>query len=281
MNGGVYLEASRDVHDALAVIVGIPYDGGTSYRKGAGAAPDAIRAASQSIEEYSPTLRQDLSDVAYADAGMILLPSEAPSEVMDAIASFVEVHVRAGRFLVSLGGDHSISIGTTAGSRRVHGDLAHVVFDAHLDMRPEYDGSEYSHACGTRHMAKHGPTVALGIRSGARFEFGDADSMLLAWSPELELPAAARVEIGSRPVHLSLDLDVLDPSILSGTGNPEPGGATYKELRSAVLALAGLNVVAVDICEVSPGHDPSGVSAVVAAELVREVILGLVPGRAL
>jgi agmatinase len=277
----MYLECSRDVGNARAVILGIPYDGGTSYRTGARAAPDEIRAASQSIEEYSPTLRRDLSDIRYADAGDVGLEGLGPEAVMDRIAIAVEEHVRAGRFLVSLGGDHSISIGTTSGSRRVHGDLAHVIFDAHLDMRPEYDGSEYSHACGTRHMAKHGPTVALGIRSGARFEFADADSMLTAWSPDLQIPTAARDEIGSRPVHLSLDLDVLDPSILSGTGTPEPGGATYKEFRAAILALADLDVVAVDICEVAPPLDTSGVSTVVAAEIVREVILGLGPGKTL
>ncbi|MFY9587499.1 MAG: agmatinase [Actinomycetota bacterium] len=279
MSDGAFLEATRDVANARAVILGLPYDGGTSYRKGARAAPDEIRAASQSIEEYSPTLRRDLEDVAYADAGDLDVADLPPDAVMDHIAAAVEVHVRAGRFLVSLGGDHSISIGTTAGSRRVFDDLAHVVFDAHLDMRPEYDGSEYSHACGTRHMAKHGPTVALGIRSGARFEFADADSMLTAWSPDLDIPKAARAEIGSRPVHLSLDLDVLDPSILPGTGTPEPGGATYKELRAAILALRDLNIVAVDICEVAPPLDTSGVSTVVAAEMVREVILGLGPGR--
>ena len=278
---GVFLEASRNVDEASAVVIGVPYDGGTSYRAGARAAPDEIRAASQSIEDYSPTLRRDLGDVAYADAGDIDPTGMTPPEVMDAISAAVEEHERAGRFVVSLGGDHSISIGTTAGSRRVYDDLAHVVFDAHLDMRPEYEGSEYSHACGTRHMAKHGPTVALGIRSGARFEFADADSMLLAWSDAMELPPEAREAIGTRPVHLSLDLDVLDPSILPGTGNPEPGGATYKELRAAVLALSDLNVVAVDICEVAPGLDTSGVSTVVAAELVREIILGLGPGRAL
>jgi agmatinase len=275
----VYLEATREIDGAQAVILGLPYDGGTSYRKGARAAPDEIRIASQSIEEYSPTLRRDLSDVRYADGGDLSLEGLAPPDAMDAISLGFERFARAGAFIVALGGDHSISIGTTAGSRRVHEDLAHVVFDAHLDMRPEYDGSEYSHACGTRHMAKHGPTVALGIRSGARFEFADADSMLTAWSPDLQIPTAARDEIGTRPVHLSLDLDVLDPSILPGTGTPEPGGATYNELRAAILALADLNVVAVDICEVAPPLDTSGVSTVVAAEIVREVILGLGPGR--
>jgi len=276
---GVYLEATRGVDGAAAVVLGIPYDGGTSYRAGARTAPAEVREASQSIETYSPVLRRDLEDVAYADAGDLDFEGLDPKGVMERIGDAVEEHLRAGRFVVSLGGDHSISIGTTAGSRRVHDDLAHVVFDAHLDMRPEYDGSEYSHACGTRHMSKAGPTVALGIRSGARTEFADADDMLTAWSADLELPPSAREAIGEFPVHLSLDLDVLDPSILAGTGNPEPGGATYKELRTAVLALSDLNIVAVDFCEVSPAHDPSGVSSVVAAELVREVILGLGPGR--
>jgi agmatinase len=276
---GVFLEASGDVASASAVVLGVPYDGGTSYRSGASAAPTEVREASQSIETYSPTLRRDLEDVTYADAGDLDLAGLDPKAVMERIADAVEEHVRAGRFVVSLGGDHSISIGTTEGSRRVHEDLAHVVFDAHLDMRSEYDGSEYSHACGTRHMSKAGPTVALGIRSGARTEFADADAMLTAWTAELEIPPDARRTIGRRPVHLSIDLDVLDPSILAGTGNPEPGGATYKELRAAVLALGDLNVVAVDLCEVSPNYDASGVSAVVGAELVREVILGLGPGR--
>jgi len=277
---GVYLEASRDVDNAVVVLLGIPYDGGTSYRAGAGTAPNVVREASQSIETYSPILRRDLDDVAYADAGDVDLTGLDPKAVMERIADAVEEHLRAGRFVVSLGGDHSISIGTTEGSRRAHQDLAHVVFDAHLDMRPEYDGSEYSHACGTRHMAKTGPTVALGIRSGARSEFADAEGMLTAWSADLALPPAAREALAGRPVHVSLDLDVLDPSILAGTGNPEPGGATYKELRSALLELGDLEVVAVDLCEVSPNYDASGVSAVVAAELARETILGLGPGRA-
>jgi agmatinase len=276
---GVYLEASRDVAGAAAVVLGIPYDGGTSYRAGARAAPNEVRAASQSIETYSARLRRDLEDLRYADAGDLDLEGLDAGDVMDAIADAVEAHLSAGRFLVSIGGDHSVSIGTTAGSRLVHNDLGHVVFDAHLDMRPSYDGSSLSHACGTRHMAKAGPTVALGIRSGSREEFADAGSMLAEWTEDITLSRAAREALAGRPVHVSIDLDVLDPSILPGTGNPEPGGPTYRELREAVLALAELNVVAVDVVEVAPSLDASGVSTVVAAELIREILLGLAPGR--
>ena len=274
---GVYLEASRDLEPAAAIIQGIPYDGGTSYRAGARAAPNEIRAASQSIETYSPRLKRDLEDLAYADAGDLALEGLDAAAVMEHIAVATEAHLRAGRFLVSLGGDHSVSIGTTAGTRRVHDGVAHVVFDAHLDMRPSYEGSGLSHACGTRHMAKEGPTIALGIRSGSREEFADADGMLLAWTEDVTIPPAARAEIAGRPVHLSIDLDVLDPSILPGTGTPEPGGPTYKELREAVLALSDLQIVAVDLVEVAPPLDASGVSTVVAAELVREILLGLGP----
>ncbi len=274
---GVYLGASRDLEPAAAVIQGIPYDGGTSYRAGARAAPNEIRAASQSIETYSPRLKRDLEDLAYADAGDLPLEGLDAAAVMERIATATEMHLRAGRFVVSLGGDHSVSIGTTAGTRRVRDGVAYVVFDAHLDMRPSYDGSELSHACGTRHMAKEGPTIALGIRSGSREEFADADGMLLAWTADVTIPPVARAEIAGRPVHLSIDLDVLDPSILPGTGTPEPGGPTYKELREAVLALSDLEIVAVDLVEVAPPLDASGVSTVVAAELVREIILAFVP----
>jgi agmatinase len=154
------------------------------------------------------------------------------------------------------------------------------VFDAHLDMRESYHGSELSHACGTRHMAKAGPTIALGIRSGSRDEFADADAMLAYWSDDVSLPGEALDAVAGRPVHISIDLDVLDPSILPGTGTPEPGGCSYKELREAVLSLAVLEVVAVDLVEVAPPLDASGVSTVVAAELCREIILAFAkPGR--
>jgi len=274
---GTYLEASRDVEGARIVLLGIPYDGGTSYRAGARAAPADVREASQSIETYSPRLRRDLEDVTYADPGDLDVSGLEAKAAMDLIADAVAAQAGEGRFVVCIGGDHSISIGTTAGTRRTNEGLAHIVFDAHLDMRQSYDGSTLSHACGTRRMSQAGPTVALGIRSGSRSEFADADTMLNAWSEDLTLPPAIRAVFEQYPIHVSIDLDVLDPSILPGTGNPEPGGATYRELREAVLQLEGLNVVAVDFCEVATPLDSSGVSAVVAAELIREVILGLGP----
>lgn len=270
-----YLAADASVEDARIVIQGLPWDGSVSWRAGAVHGPAAVREASDSIETYSPVLKADLEDLRIADMGDVALAGLDAAHAMEAIATATETLARTGAFVLSIGGDHSVSIGTTRGAARVHEGLAFVVFDAHLDMRASYDGTEYSHACGTRHMTGRGPTYALGIRSGSREEFADAEALLTGFTEEVELPEEWRRAMGDRPVWVSIDLDVLDPSIFPGTGNPEPGGPTYKELRAAVLGLAGLNVVGCDVVEVSPNLDASGVTAVTAAELSREIILGL------
>lgn len=270
-----YLSAAADPSSATHVIQGLPWEGGISWRRGATEAPDAIRAASESIESYSPILRADLEGLALADVGDLELKGLGAAGVVESVLGATEGWLRAGAFLLSLGGDHSVSIGTTSGARRVSPDLAHVVYDAHFDLRESYDGSELSHACGTRHMALAGPTVALGIRSGTREEFEDADRLLAVWSASAAFTDEARRAVGGRPVFVSVDLDVLDPSAFPGTGNPEPGGTSYEDLRASLLAVAELNVVAIDLVELSPGLDPSGRSAVLAAELAREMLLAV------
>jgi agmatinase len=270
-----FLAATAEIDQARVAIQGLPWDGSVSWRAGAVHGPAAVREASDSIETYSPMLKADLEDMLIADIGDVVLAGLDAAAAMEAIATATETLARTGVFVLSIGGDHSVSIGTTRGAGRVYEGLAHVVFDAHLDLRASYDGTEYSHACGTRHMASRGPTFALGIRSGSRQEFAEAETMLAGFTEEVELSDAWRRAIGERPVWVSIDLDVLDPSIFPGTGNPEPGGPTYKELRMAVLGLAGLNVVGTDVVEVSPNLDASGVTAVTAAEMSREIILGL------
>lgn len=273
---GIFLEATADLHEATAVFQGLPWDGSVSYRAGAAGAPKAVRAASQSIESYSPILRRDLLDMQIADVGDVTLAGKSAQEAIDAIETATYTLMRAGKLVLSIGGDHSVSIGTTRAARRMYPDAVHLVYDAHLDMRPAYDGSDLSHACGTRHMAMSGSTViALGIRSGAREEFQDADKMLTLWSTEVTITPEIRSHLIGKPVFISCDMDVLDPGQMLGTGTPEPGGATYKELRASIVSLQGLNIVGADLVEVAPTLDPSGVTPVVAAELSREIFLGL------
>jgi len=263
----------QELPAARIVIQGVPWDGSVSWRHGAAAGPQGIREASESIEEFSLRQRRSLAEVAFVDVGDLALPEDAAG-VVSAVANATERWARSGAVVVTLGGDHSVSIGTARGLHRVYPDLTHIVFDAHFDFRPEYDGTPYSHACGTRRMAELGPTAVLGARSAAAEELGDAERTGLVWSSGLALPAGQAERFRDRPLHLSIDCDVLDPSTLPGTGNPEPGGASYLELLHAIEALIReFRVVAVDVCETAPPLDPSGMSAVVAASLVRELVL--------
>ncbi len=274
MNHVLYL-AARPANDqpARVVIQGAPYDGGISHRDGARFAPLAVREASDSIETWSPIVRADLEDIDLADAGDLAVDGLDASKVMGIISEATERWAATGALVVTLGGDHSVSVGTSEGLRAVYPNLCHIVFDAHMDMREDYEGNPYSHACGTRRMALAGPTSVLGVRSGARQEWKDAQELLVAATDDVILPQAMRDIVGRRPVFVSLDIDVLDPSILPGTGTPEPGGPTYKELRAGLLALGDLNIVGLDILEVAPPIDSSGLSPIVAAELARDAIL--------
>lgn len=265
--------APGDTARPQVIIQGAPWDESTSYRAGAAAAPDAVRVASDSIETYSPQTKRDLEDLVVVDAGDLDLNGCDAAAAMERIADATEAHARTGALVVTIGGDHSVSIGTSEGLRRAYPDLCHLVYDAHMDLRAEYDGNPLSHATGSRHMAQHGPTCVLGVRSGAREEWSDAEKLLTGFGEPLEIPLAFQRELRARPVFVSLDLDVLDPSILPGTGTPEPGGPTYRELRAALLALTGANIVGFDLVEVAPSIDPSGLSEIVAAEILRDCIL--------
>lgn len=272
-----YLEArpwSPESAEAPRVIIqGAPWDDSTSYRRGSAAAPTAIREASDSIESYSPRTGLDLIDLDVADAGDLDFTGMDAERAMTRIAEATEARARTGALVVTIGGDHSVSIGTSRGLRCVYPDLVHIVYDAHMDLRESYDGSELSHACGTRHMAHAGPVCVLGVRSGCREEYADAPKLLSAFTESVSLPYEVRALMRDRPVFISVDMDVLDPSILPGTGNPEPGGPTYRELRESLLELAGGRIVGLDVVEVAPPIDSSGLSPIVAAEIIRDCMV--------
>jgi agmatinase len=251
-----FLAASDPAVDrADAVIVGVPVDGGVSFRAGAALAPSGIREFSESIESYSPRRRRDLEDVVLVDGGDVDDPAE--------------VRVPAG-LLVSLGGDHSVTPKLVAGVAARHDGLAVVGFDAHLDLREDYPGD---HACTYRRIAEGGvPCYVYGPRSGERSEWRDAPAVLAHLSADLDVSKAVE-DLRSRPVYVTVDIDVLDPSVAPGTGNPEAGGPGFNTLLQALESLAALRVVACDVVEVSPPLDPSGITQAAAAVLVREMIL--------
>jgi len=259
-----FLEAGA-ADDMRTVIIGAPFENMSSYRKGSTLGPAAIRRASQSIESYSAIFKADLQDFALGDVGDLALDGCA-EDALKRVAGAVERHLLAGRTVVVLGGDHSVTTGAVTGACRVFPWLQVVVLDAHSDWRHSYDGSRYSHACTVRRVWD-----LVGGRvwvAGARSFFGGEDRSIFV-TPE-ELPE--KLEAG-RPTYLSIDLDVLDPGICPGVGNPEPGGLSYEQVISLFKMLRGFNLIGMDVVELHPNYDPAEISAVTAAKLVQEGIL--------
>lgn len=256
---------------AAGLVLGLPVDGGVSFRRGAAEGPEGIRRFSGGIETYSPTTGRDLVDADVVDLG------DATGDVGEAVSAALDEGWSGGAHpvLALLGGDHSVTPRAVAAVAERADRLAVVGFDAHLDLREDYPGD---HACTYRRIAERGiPCVVLGPRSGARSEWEDAPVVLEHCSRELVIPDEVRGALSGRDVYVTVDIDVLDPSAAPGTGNPEPGGPGFEALLGAIDALRGLRVVAVDVVEVSPPFDPSGVTQATGAVLVRELLTRFAP----
>jgi agmatinase len=257
-------------------VFGAPLDLTESFRSGAHAGPAAVRAASDVLETYSPDLDADLEDVALGDLGDLELAGLDMDQALDAIAAASEHAARTARLAVMLGGEHTASLAGVRGAGRVHPELALLHVDAHLDIRPEYDGRATGHASWVYRLGEElgfDRIYQVGLRSGERAEWRFSSTHTALCGRDLALPRRARRRLAARPVYVSVDIDVLDPAHAPGTGCPEPGGATFRELLDFVHGLRGLAIVGFDVMEVSPNLDPAGVTAVAAAKLVREAVL--------
>ncbi len=260
---------------AAAALFGAPLDATGSFRPGAGLGPAAVRRLSDSLETYSPALDGDLEDLALVDLGDLELSGADVAEAVDACAAAMAEAASAARLPVMLGGEHTVSLGGLRTIKRLYPEAVLVQLDAHADLRSSYEGRSLTHATWAYHAGVEfgfDSLVQLGLRSGAREEWPRTRET--AWSSRvLELPRPIRARLSGRPVYLTIDIDVLDPSAAPGTGCPEPGGATYAELEAFLHGLAGLNVVAVDVVEVAPALDPSEITAAAAAKIVRDAVL--------
>jgi agmatinase len=254
-----------------------------------------VRRASDVLETYSPLLDRDLEDVALVDLGDVPLPATAAGDgrpagaaagagvdqramtaALGMIADAAEHGARMAGLAVMVGGEHTASLGGYRGVQRVHPELALLHVDAHLDIRPEYDGAPLTHASWVYHLGRQlgfDRVFQLGLRSGERDEWRFSRRHAGLCATGLVLPDAARRQLARRPVYLSIDIDVLDPAHAPGTGCPEPGGATFRELLDFLYSLRGLRLVGLDVMEVSPDLDPAEITAVAAAKLVREAVL--------
>ena len=275
-----FIAAEADFDEARAVIFGAPFDGTTSFRPGTRFGPGAIRAESDGIETYSPYQNKDLEDIAVFDSGDLLLPFGNTEAVLEAICARTAEILEAGKMPVMLGGEHLVTLGAVRAMVQKYPELHIIHFDAHTDLRDDYLGERLSHATVIRRchdLLGDGRIHQFGIRSGERaewdFAFAHTDFHPFNVKDVLDVVLALGSDV---PVYVTLDLDVLDPSLFCGTGTPEAGGVFFQDLEKALLALEALNVVGFDMNELSPHYDASGVSTAVACKVLREMLLAYV-----
>lgn len=275
-----FIAAEAAFDDARAVIFGAPFDGTTSFRPGTRFGPQAIRVESDGIETYSPYQNKDLEDIAVFDSGDLLLPFGNTEAVLSMIEARTQEILDASKMPVMLGGEHLVTLGAVRAMVKKYPDLHIIHFDAHADLRDDYLGERLSHATVLRRswdLLGDGRIHQFGIRSGERSEFEFAlehtDFHPFNVKDVLDVVLALGDKV---PVYVTLDLDVLDPSLFCGTGTPEAGGIFFQDLEEALLALEALNVVGFDMNELSPHYDASGVSTAVACKVLREMLLAYV-----
>ncbi len=277
-NVETFLGCDKEFDDADIVIFGAPFDSTTSYRPGTRFASKVMRSESFGIETYSPYQDKDLEDARVFDGGDLELCFGNTEHVLKQIEEFEAEILKANKLPCMIGGEHLVTLGAARAVIKEYPDLHILHFDAHTDLRDEYLGEKLSHANVMRRIwdiIGDGRIFQFGIRSGERAEFLWAKEHVFTNKFNFNGLEQAVERLKGKPVYLSIDLDVLDPSIFPGTGTPEAGGVSFSELLNAVLAVSGLNIVACDVNELCPVYDQSGVSTAVACKILRELLLSL------
>jgi agmatinase len=275
--GITYAGAESDYDSADAFILGIPYDRTSSFKAGAREAPFQIRRASYNFEEIHFEHGLDLPQLNIFDQGNCEDPF-LPEDMMDEVKFFMAPAVKDKKFTVAIGGEHSVNIPIIQCFEKKN--IALITIDAHLDSRDEYLGTPYSHACVTRRAAEHlgiENVFSLGVRSISREELERDDVIPHITSFEIKdkgiewAVKKALDSVRNEQVYLSLDIDGIDPAYAPGTGTPEPFGLEPMDVKKTIN-LIGNRLAGFDVTEVCPPADPSGITSVLAARFINEVL---------
>lgn len=278
-NVETFLGCDANYDEATIVIFGAPFDSTTSYRPGARFGSRTMRAESYGLETYSPLLDRDLEDAKIFDRGELELCFGDSNLALKDI-EYVAAQVLADQKIpFMLGGEHLVSLGAIRAARKFFEELVVIQFDAHCDLREDYLGARLSHATVMRRafdLLGDDRIFQFGIRSGERAEFKFAADHTTLQKFNFDGLDQTLERLSGRPIYLTIDLDVLDPSAFPGTGTPEAGGVSYRELLGAALKVIECRrVVACDLVELAPNYDPSGISTATALKLMREMLLSL------
>lgn len=285
-----------EVSHADIAVVGIPFDGGVSYRPGARFGPAHVREASRLLRPYNPA--QDVHPFGaqqVADAGDIAVNPFDLSEAVAEIEAGALALAKDAERIVAVGGDHTIALPLLRAVHAQHGPVAVLHFDAHLDTWDTYFGQPVTHGTPFRRASEEGlidqtASMHVGIRGPLYSKEDLRDDARLGFavvtSEDLEEEGVAaaieriRARVGDAPLYISIDIDVLDPAHAPGTGTPEAGGLTSRELLRILRALSDLRIVGADVVEVSPAYDHAQLTAVAASHVVYELLSAMAPRTA-
>lgn len=268
-----WMGQNADYNSSDIIMLGLPFDGTVSYRPGSRFAPEQIRLASWGLEEYSPYFDKHLEDCNFHDAGDLEFPLGNTKKSLDVIRQNVEEIYKDGKRVFGIGGEHLVTLPEIQAISKYVDNLAIVHFDAHTDLREEYLGEPLSHSAVIRHSAEiigFENLKQIGIRSGMKeeFELMKKYNTLIHEHKELDV-------FKDKNIFVTVDLDVLDTSIMPGTGTPEVGGLDFNQLVGWFKYLSQFNIIGADVVELAPDYDASGASTAVATKVIRELLMAV------
>jgi agmatinase len=285
-----------EVSQADVAILGVPFDSGVSYRPGARFGPSHIRESSRLLRPYNPALQVPVfASQQVADAGDLAVNPFSIDDAIGAIERGARALLERTRFVLTLGGDHTVALPMLRAVAATHGPVAVVHFDAHLDTWDTYFGAAYTHGTPFRRASEEGLLDQEGcLHVGTRGPlYTDADlsqdselGFQVVPAPDVDqlgvtgLAERIAQRVGDRPVYVSVDIDVLDPAHAPGTGTPEAGGLTSRELLATLRSFARLNLVGADIVEVAPAYDHAQITGIAAAHVGYELLSALAARKA-
>ncbi|MGD9964613.1 MAG: agmatinase [Candidatus Izemoplasmatales bacterium] len=273
-----FQSCKAEYNEADVVLFSVPLDTTTSYRPGTRFAGNAVRVESIGIEWYSPYKEMNLRDYQTVDIGDLELPMGLVEESLDIVYENTKTILKDNKKPMMVGGEHLVTFPVVKALKEKYPDLHIIHLDAHTDLRDEFLGRELSHATVLKRcydILGDGRIYQFGIRSGDKHEFDFAKKGHV-FMQKFDFEGLENIieQIKDKPVYITIDLDVLDPSIFPGTGTPEPGGVSFKDLLDAMKKFEKLKyVVGADLVELAPMLDSSNVSTVAAAKALREMIL--------
>src|SRR5947199_3270113 len=276
-----------DPEELEVALIGVPFDGGTTYRSGPRFGPRHVREQSAIIRPWNPVLQVNpFAKHRTADFGDLpvnpLSIEDTFRRIEKGVAPLLDAQVRC----VCVGGDHSVSLPLLRAVARKHGTVSLVQFVAHNDLWDEYFGSKYSHGTPFRRafedgLLEDGRVLQVGLRGqvyGERdFDFAREHRVKMVTAEELQRQGMAMVRkhlaaFRGKAVYVTLDIDVVDPAYAPGTGTPQVGGLTSMQILELVRALRGLQIVGCDLVEVSPPYDTGEITSLLAANLLFELL---------